>query len=101
MFESFANLASGEQLFGVDLVGEDGQLSLRAGFTKRLFKYPHPYVIPGLAHWTPVPVPNAGPGEMAGGGTARHFRASPGAKSQLAHCARSAGSYRRRSGAAW
>ncbi|MEM7537011.1 MAG: Gfo/Idh/MocA family oxidoreductase [Chloroflexota bacterium] len=66
LFESFADLATGEDLFGVDFVGETGQLSLRAGFTKRLYKYPHAYVIPGASYdqWEAVPVPTAGPGEL-------------------------------------
>ena len=68
MFESFANLSGGESLLGLDLVGEEAQLSLRAGTAKRLLKYPHPYVVPGAPfdRWEPVPVPSAGPGEMAG-----------------------------------
>jgi len=59
LFESFAGLGKGEDLFGLDLVGETGQLSLRGGFAKRLLRYPHPYVIPGAPddRWEIVPVP--------------------------------------------
>ncbi|MCB0185487.1 MAG: Gfo/Idh/MocA family oxidoreductase, partial [Caldilineaceae bacterium] len=68
-FESFAGLGGGEDLFGLDLVGETGQLSLRGGFFKRLLRYPHPYVIPGAAddRWEVVPVPDAAPGEVLDG----------------------------------
>ncbi|MEZ4733606.1 MAG: Gfo/Idh/MocA family oxidoreductase [Caldilineaceae bacterium] len=46
-FESFAGLGMSEEYFGLDLVGERGQLALRGGFNKRLMRYPRPYVVPG------------------------------------------------------
>ncbi|MEZ4860376.1 MAG: Gfo/Idh/MocA family oxidoreductase [Caldilineaceae bacterium] len=49
-FESFAGLGMGEEYFGLDLVGEQGQLSLRGGFNKRLMRYPRPYTVPGAPH---------------------------------------------------
>lgn len=94
LFESFAGLGAGEDYFGLDLVGEQGQLSLRGGFTKRLMRYPRPYSVPGAPHiyrqdiyannpkrdskpvgeipahytdaWTPISVPGLGPGEAPG-----------------------------------
>jgi predicted dehydrogenase len=93
-FESFAGLGMGEEYFGLELVGEQGQLSLRGGFTKRLMRYPRPYLVPGAPHiyrqdiyankpnldskpvgdlpdhytdaWTPIPAPGLGPGEAPG-----------------------------------
>jgi predicted dehydrogenase len=67
-FESYAGLGEGEELFGMELVGETGQLSLRGGFTKRLLYYPRPYINPGAAHdhWQPVITPNTRPGDIAG-----------------------------------
>jgi predicted dehydrogenase len=64
-FESFAGLAASEDLFGLELVGEQGQLSLRGGFTKRLLRYARPFIRPGATYdcWEPVLVPDAGPGE--------------------------------------
>lgn len=46
-FESFAGLGMAEEYFGLDLVGERGQLALRGGFNKRLMRYPRPYAVPG------------------------------------------------------
>lgn len=46
-FESFAGLGMAEEYFGLDLIGERGQLALRGGFNKRLMRYPRPYVVPG------------------------------------------------------
>ena len=73
MFESFTNLCSPSagspcSLFAVDLVGEEGQLSLQGGVAKGLYKHPHPYAVPGASadRWESVPVPSAAPGEMAG-----------------------------------
>ncbi len=80
LFESFVNLATvntdlegidlkgGEDLLGIDLIGEKGQLSLRGVFRKRLYRYPHSYVVPGAPYdrWDLVPVPDAAPGEVAG-----------------------------------
>jgi predicted dehydrogenase len=51
LFESFAGLGVGEEYFGLELVGEQGQLSLRGGFTKRLLRYPRPYIVPGAPHF--------------------------------------------------
>jgi predicted dehydrogenase len=67
-FESFARLGQGEDLFGLELVGETGQLSLRGGFTKRLLRYPRPFILPGAPddRWEVLPVPEAGPGEVLG-----------------------------------
>ncbi|RIK45358.1 MAG: hypothetical protein DCC57_16690 [Chloroflexi bacterium] len=66
LFESFAHLGRGEELFGLDLVGEAGQLSLRGGLTKRLLRYPRPYVIPGMEgdRWEPVATPGVAPGDV-------------------------------------
>jgi predicted dehydrogenase len=66
LFESFVGLGTGEDLFGLELVGESGQLSLRGGFTKRLLRYPRPYVLPGAPddRWEVVPVPDASAGEV-------------------------------------
>lgn len=68
LFESFADLAEGEQLFGLQLVGETGQLSLLGGFRKRLYYYPHAYANPGAAddQWQLLDVPGAAPGETPG-----------------------------------
>lgn len=59
LFESFAGLGADDQLFGLDLVGERAQLSLRGDLEKRLLRYPHPYVVPGTSddRWEPVPLP--------------------------------------------
>ena len=67
-FESYRGLGDGDTVFGVDVVGEQGQLAYRGGFTKRLFSYPHPYPEPGSAtdRWEQVPVPTAGPHEQFG-----------------------------------
>lgn len=67
-FESYHGLGDGDTVFGIDLVGEQGQLAYRGGFTKRLFFYPHPYPEPGLTddHWQQVPVPTAGLHEQFG-----------------------------------
>jgi predicted dehydrogenase len=67
-FESYAGLGGGEELFGLELVGETGQLSLRGGFAKRLLRYPRPYINPGAAydHWQPVITPNTQPGDVPG-----------------------------------
>jgi predicted dehydrogenase len=70
MFESFANLSGGEALLGLDLVGEEGQLSLVTEllYKYRLYKYPYAYAVPGapLDRWEQVLVPNAAPGEVSG-----------------------------------
>lgn len=68
LFESFAGLAEGDELMGVELVGETGQLSLRGGFAKRLLRYPRPYINPGAAYdqWQPVSTPDALPGDVPG-----------------------------------
>ena len=67
-FESYAGLGQGEELFGMELVGEAGQFSLRGGLTKRLLFYPRPFIIPGAAndHWEEVPVPHTEPGDVPG-----------------------------------
>jgi predicted dehydrogenase len=67
-FESFANLGANEDLFGLEIAGESGQLSLRGGLTKRLLFYPRPYILPGAAddRWEPIDVPGAQPGEVPG-----------------------------------
>jgi predicted dehydrogenase len=51
LFESFAGLGAGEEYFGLELVGDQGQLSLRGGFTKRLLRYPRPHIVPGAPHF--------------------------------------------------
>jgi predicted dehydrogenase len=51
LFESFAGLGAGEETFGLELVGDHGQLSLRGGFTKRLLRYPRPYTVPGAPYF--------------------------------------------------
>jgi len=65
-FESYHDLGDGDTVFGIDLVGEQGQLAFRGSFTKRLFFYPYPYPEPGLRadHWEQVPVPTAGRDEQ-------------------------------------
>lgn len=65
-FESYAGLGEGEELFGFELVGEKGQLSLRGGFTKRLLRYPRPYINPGADydHWSWVQTPNVEAGDV-------------------------------------
>lgn len=67
-FESYAGLGEGEELFGLELVGENRQLSLRGGFTKRLLHYPRPYINPGAAYdrWEPIVTPNVEPGDVPG-----------------------------------
>lgn len=67
-FESYAGLGEGEELFGMELVGEEGQLSLRGGFTKRLLRHPRPFINPGAEHdqWEWVTAPNAQPGDVPG-----------------------------------
>ncbi len=67
-FESYAGLGGGEELFGLELVGESGQLSLRGGLTKRLLRYPRPFIEPGAAHdhWQPITTPNVEPGDEPG-----------------------------------
>jgi predicted dehydrogenase len=67
-FESYRGLGGGDTVFGLDLIGEQGQLAYRGGFTKRLFFSPHPYPEPGAAddRWEHVPVPAAGPHEQFG-----------------------------------
>lgn len=67
-FESYRGLGDGDTVFGVDVVGERGQLAYRGGFTKRLFFYPYPYPEPGAAtdRWEQVPIPTAGPHEQFG-----------------------------------
>lgn len=67
-FESYAGLGEGEELFGMELVGEKGQLSLRGGFTKRLLRYPRPYITPGAEYdqWEWVDTPNVQPGDVPG-----------------------------------
>lgn len=67
-FESYAGLGEGEELFGLELVGEKGQLSLRGGFTKRLLRYPRPFINPGETHdhWQPIITPNVQPGDVPG-----------------------------------
>ncbi len=69
MFETFARLGMNDDLFGLELVGETGQLSLRGEPTKRLFRYPHPYILPGAPddRWEVIPVPGALPGDVPGG----------------------------------
>jgi predicted dehydrogenase len=68
LFESFHDLGQHEDLFGLDLVGERGQLSLRGGLTKRLLRYPRPYTVPGSPddRWEPMEVPGAEPGDVPG-----------------------------------
>lgn len=67
-FESYAGLGDGEELFGFELVGEKGQLSLRGGFTKRLLYYPRPFIVPGadFDQWQPVVTPNVEAGDVPG-----------------------------------
>lgn len=67
-FESYAGLGEGEELFGLELVGERGQLSLRGGFTKRLLHYPRPFINPGAAYdqWEPITTPDTEPGDVPG-----------------------------------
>jgi len=67
-FESYAGLGEGEDLFGLELVGEKGQLSLRGGLTKRLLRYPRPYIVPGASfdHWESITTPNVEPGDVPG-----------------------------------
>lgn len=67
-FESFHDLGDGDTVFGVDLIGDRGQLAYRGGFTKRLFYYPYPYPEPGASNdaWVQVAVPTAGPHEQFG-----------------------------------
>lgn len=69
LFESFVGMGSGEDLFGLEIVGDAGQLSLRGGVTKRLLHYPRPYLLPGADddRWTEVPVPDAEAGDIPGG----------------------------------
>lgn len=66
-FESFANLGTAETPYGVDLVGDAGQLSLRGGFTKPLLRHPHPYAVPGVTtvQWEHLDVPGAEAGDVA------------------------------------
>ncbi len=68
LYESFVGLGTGEELFGLELVGEEGQLSLRGGFTKRLLRYPRPFVIPGMEgdRWEPITTPNVEAGDVPG-----------------------------------
>lgn len=67
-FESYRGLGDGNTVFGVDLIGEQGQLAYRGSFTKRLFFYPHPYPEPGVPtdRWEQVAIPTAGPHEQVG-----------------------------------
>lgn len=67
-FESYCGMGDGDTAFGVDVVGEQGQLAFRGGFSKRLFFYPHPYPEPGAFddRWEQIPVPSAGPNEQFG-----------------------------------
>jgi predicted dehydrogenase len=67
-FESYAGLGEGEELFGMELVGEKGQLSLRGGFTKRLLRYPRPFIVPGepFDRWQPVITPHVEAGDVPG-----------------------------------
>ncbi len=67
-FETYRGLGDGDTVFGIDVVGEVGQLALRGSFTKRLFFYPHPYPEPGVAtdRWEQIPIPAAGPHEQFG-----------------------------------
>lgn len=67
-FESYRHLGGGDTVFGLDLVGERGQLAYRGSMTKRLFFYPHPYPEPGAAddRWEQIPMPEAGPHEQFG-----------------------------------
>ena len=67
-FESYAGLGQGEELFGMELVGEKGQLSLRGGFTKRLLRYPRPFILPGAADdkWEAIATPNVEVGDVPG-----------------------------------
>lgn len=41
-FESHRGQEHADTVFGVDVVGEEGQLAFRGRFTKCLFFYPHP-----------------------------------------------------------
>ena len=65
-FESYAGLGEGEDLFGLELVGETGQLSLRGGLTKRLLRYPRPYIVPGARfdRWEPIATANVEPSDV-------------------------------------
>jgi predicted dehydrogenase len=67
-FESYAGLAGNEELFGIEFVGEQSQLSLRGGLTKRLLAYPRPYIVPGAPfdRWVPIDVPGVEPGDVPG-----------------------------------
>lgn len=67
-FESYRGLGTGETAFGIDLVGDEGQLAYRGGFTKRLFFYPHPYPEPGSTddRWEQIVIPAAGQHEQFG-----------------------------------
>jgi predicted dehydrogenase len=67
-FESFSGLGQTEGPYGIDLIGDEGQLSLRGGFTKSLLRYLRPHVTPGVAddQWQAVEVPNASPGDVPG-----------------------------------
>lgn len=64
-FESWRGLGGGETVFGLDLVGDQGQLAYRGGFSRRLYFSPYPYPEPGLpdAGWQLIPCEDAGPGE--------------------------------------
>jgi predicted dehydrogenase len=70
-FESYAGLGEGSELFGLELVGESGQLSLRGGFDQRLLRYPRPFINPGAEYdqWQAVATPNAEPGDVPGATT--------------------------------
>lgn len=74
MFESFAGLAGDNEFFGIDLTGDEAQLSLRGDHVKRLWRYPRPYVFPGVETWTPVPLPSEAIDEPRPGepGTGHH-----------------------------
>lgn len=67
-FESYAGLGEGEELFGLELIGEKGQLSLRGGFTKRLLRYPRPFINPGASYdqWQWSETPNVEDGDVPG-----------------------------------
>lgn len=85
LFESFVGLGRTESPYGLELVGEDGQLSLRGGFTKYLLRYPRPYAAPGATddRWELVAVPGAAPGEVPGAGDAPSAELTRHANQQL------------------
>lgn len=84
-FESFAGLGRAESPYGLELIGEAGQFSLRGGFTKYLLRYPRPYLAPGAPddQWEYVPVPEAAAGEVPGTGAVPSAELTQSANQQL------------------